>query len=101
MMDDFTKNLKPCPFCGSLDVELFLDSHPLYKGKQAYINYVICNSCGGRGGSAMGIAEEHYTKNYVRRTACSLWNQRPELLKRNPSCEWEETISGDQSQISS
>lgn len=71
-------NLKPCPFCGSTNIGLVLDGHPLYKGKQAYTNYVHCNFCNAHGGAVMGIAAERWNKGHVKKKACAIWNERRE-----------------------
>ena len=56
--------LKPCPFCGSKDVEIRWHA-PLF-GEMAMLNYVICNDCGAMGSHK--ILESEAIKAWNRRT---------------------------------
>ena len=61
--------LRPCPFCGSSDLEIFDE---VLTGETEPVYWVGCNACGGDGGMTADIA-----------SAIRLWNRRAEDCQVN------------------
>lgn len=73
-------NIKPCPFCGYVDAEVYDDfaPHP-YTGADGFIAYVICinEACCARGPVA-GEEELIPKAEVAHAKAIQLWNERSE-----------------------
>lgn len=66
--------LKPCPFCGSTDVE----SCPLGErpdGKTHLVYYVACNNCGSNGPLTPAY-KYNVSPDKARNASINLWNWR-------------------------
>lgn len=66
------QKLKPCPFCGSKNVEIF---EPVNKNKNVVGRAVMCNECGTRVGFPLAYDDLMATEAWNRRTK----NERKEM----------------------
>jgi Lar family restriction alleviation protein len=65
-----TANLKPCPFCGSTQVEAFFSSWEFYR--------VDCEGCGTSGPHADVTQVDMFDREAAEALACERWNRRAE-----------------------
>ena len=72
-----SKELKPCPFCGSDKLKL-VKKKTKYKGHNAYVASIRCNSCHARGGTVINLTIPYAVKEDVESVACERWNKRAE-----------------------
>jgi hypothetical protein len=61
--------MKPCPFCGSLKVEVEIE----YQGDTAWSGWAFCMECSCRGPE---IYYRHCSKDELRAAAMGVWNVR-------------------------
>ena len=59
--------LKPCPFCGSMNVEAKVREHDAW---------IFCKDCGGKGG-LFGMSKKDIQEHCLCK-AVELWNRRAE-----------------------
>ena len=67
--------LKPCPFCGGTKLKL-TKKRTKYKGHDAYIASIRCNSCHARGGTVTNLTIPYAVKEDVEAIAIERWNKR-------------------------
>lgn len=67
--------LKPCPFCGSDKLKLTKRS-TLYRGKDAHVASIRCNSCHARGGMITNLTIPYAVKEDIELEAIERWNRR-------------------------
>ena len=67
--------LKPCPFCGGTKLKLAKKTTK-YKGHEAYVASIRCNSCHARGGTITNLTIPYAVKEDVEAIAIERWNRR-------------------------
>ena len=67
--------LKPCPFCGGTKLKLAKKTTK-YKGHEAYVASIRCNSCHARGGTVTNLTIPYAVKEDVEAIAIERWNRR-------------------------
>ena len=70
-----TDKLKPCPFCGGTKLKLAKKTTK-YKGHEAYVASIRCNSCHARGGTVTNLTIPYAVKEDVEAIAIERWNRR-------------------------
>lgn len=66
--------LKPCPFCGSSDVESCPEGERA-DGRPRYVYYVHCNNCVCTG-PIINTSGHNVTHDAARQASIDLWNWR-------------------------
>lgn len=69
-----TTELKPCPFCGSSDVESCPEGERA-GGRPWYVYYVHCNNC-MCDGPIIDTSGHNVTHDAARQASIDLWNWR-------------------------
>ncbi|MBQ8298152.1 MAG: Lar family restriction alleviation protein [Ruminococcus sp.] len=69
------KELKPCPFCGSVKLKL-AKKRTIYRGHKAYVASIRCNRCNARGGTVLNLTIPYAVKEDVENEAARRWNRR-------------------------
>ena len=67
--------LKSCPFCGSRKLKLEKKA-TRYRGHEAYVASIRCNSCHARGGTVTNLTIPYAVKEDVEAEAYRRWNRR-------------------------
>ena len=65
---------KPCPFCGSSDVDIYPEGERA-DGKPWYVYYIYCNNCRCNG-PLITIRGSNVSHDAARKTSIDLWNWR-------------------------
>lgn len=70
-----SNEIKPCPFCGSLELGTISNDHTTLSAKA--VTYIICKKCGTRGPTLSYLRHEFDHKLHCGQ-ATYLWNERKE-----------------------